>query len=279
MKKKILAIVLAVVLCAGVIGTFAACSKSSGDVTTVATTAVQTDYDYIKAKGELVVGITDFAPMNYKDASGNWVGFDTEFAEAVAKELGVSVRFVEIDWDNKILELNAKSIDCVWNGMTLTDEVTVAMQCSNAYINNAQVIVMKAKDVNKYTTVESLKGLKLVAEAGSAGEKAIKEKGLDSKYTPVSAQTNALMEVSSGSADACVIDITMAKAMTGTGTSYATLASGLSLTTEEYGIGFRKGSDMAAKVNAIIVTLTASGKMDEIANKYELSGALVSNQK
>lgn len=101
------------------------------------------DVAYIQDKGTLIVGITDFEPMDYQDDKGEWIGFDADMARVVAKELGVEVQFVEIDWDNKILELNSKNIDVVWNGMTLTTEVKEAMECTNAYCNNAQVVVIK----------------------------------------------------------------------------------------------------------------------------------------
>jgi polar amino acid transport system substrate-binding protein len=103
---------------------------------------VDSDIQYIIDKGTLIVGITDFAPMDYKDDSGEWIGFDADMARLVAEDLGVEVKFVEIDWDNKIMELNSKNIDVVWNGMTLTSEVTESMSCSNPYCNNAQVIVV-----------------------------------------------------------------------------------------------------------------------------------------
>jgi len=103
------------------------------------------DVAYIKDKGTLVVGITDFAPMDYKDDNGEWIGFDADMARIVADKLGVECQFVEIDWDNKIMEIDSKNIDVVWNGMTLTDEVKGSMDCSNAYCNNAQVVVVPAK--------------------------------------------------------------------------------------------------------------------------------------
>ena len=103
------------------------------------------DVAYIQGKGTLVIGITDFEPMDYKDASGNWIGFDADMAREVADRLGVEAQFVEIDWDNKIMELDSKNIDAVWNGMTLTDEVKNSMECTNAYCNNAQVVVVSKK--------------------------------------------------------------------------------------------------------------------------------------
>ena len=118
--KKVLAVVLCVLF---VTGMFAACSKSSGKS--------ESDLAYIKSKGKMVIGITEYEPMNYKDANGDWTGFDTEFAQAVCEKLGVTPEFIVIDWDNKILELNSKKIDCAWNGMTLTDEVKSSMDCNN----------------------------------------------------------------------------------------------------------------------------------------------------
>ena len=236
------------------------------------------DLTYIQDKGELIIGVTQYEPMNYLNENGEWTGFDTEFAQAACKKLGVTAVFQEIEWDNKILELNSKSIDCVWNGMTLTDEVLNSMTCSQPYINNAQVVIMNADEIENYNTVESLSDLSFAAEAGSAGEAALQENELTSAYTAVSTQADALLEVASGSSDACVIDITMAAAMTGEGTSYADLTYGLELTREEYGIGFRKDSAAAAAVNDIIDQLIEDGTLQALADKYGLSGALIANQ-
>jgi len=107
--------------------------------------AQDSDVAYIQDKGTLIVGITDFAPMDYKDDNGEWIGFDADMARIVAEKLGVEIKFVEIDWDSKIMELDSKNIDVVWNGMTLTNEVKAAMECSNPYCNNAQVVVVPAK--------------------------------------------------------------------------------------------------------------------------------------
>jgi polar amino acid transport system substrate-binding protein len=162
--------------------------------------------------------------------------------------------------------------------MTLTEEVLAGMDCTDPYIKNAQVVVLKADKAADYATVDSVKTLKFAVESGSAGEQALKDNGIEG-YTAVLDQAAALLEVKSGAADACVIDITMANAMTGEGTSYADLTYTVSLTSEEYGIGFAKGSDMPAKVNAVMKKLIESGKLDEIAAKYDLTNALISNQK
>ena len=230
------------------------------------------DLAYVQDKGTLVVGITEFEPMDYQDGD-EWIGFDADMAKAFAKSLGVKAEFVEIDWDNKVLELDAKSIDCVWNGMTLTDEVTSSMACTNAYCNNAQVAIVKEADKDKYSTVESMKDLNFAVEAGSAGEKELSKLGYN--YTSVKAQADALMEVSAGTSDAAVIDSLMAAAMVGEGTGYEKLTYTASFNSEEYGVGFRKGSDMAEKLNYFFAESYMDGSMKKTAEKYGVQAALI----
>ena len=251
-----MALILAVLMFATMM---VGCTKAPADKDDTESKKEMTDMEYVKDKGELVIGITDYAPMNYQEG-GKWVGFDTEYAELVCAALGVKAKFIEIDWDNKIFELDSKAIDCVWNGMTLTDEVVKAMSTSDAYKDAA-----------------SMKDLQFSVEGGSAGEDAAEDAGF--KFTAVLTQADALMEVNSGAADACIIDITMAKAMTGEGTSYADMAFGLSLVKEEYGIGFRKGSDLTAEVNKITQQLIKDGKLQDLGKKYDLTDSLVCNQK
>lgn len=256
-----------------------ASSAASGSAETAAVSETsaaassESDLAYIKEKGKLVVGITDFAPMDYKDKSGNWTGFDADLATAFAKSLGVKVEFVEINWDNKILELNGKTIDCVWNGMTLTDEVTSSMSCSNAYCNNSQVVIVPSDKADKYKDTASLKDLNFAVESGSAGQKEIEKLGL--KFTAVDSQANALLEVSSGTCDAAVIDSLMAAAMVGDGTDYANLTYTVKLNSEEYGVGFRKGSDLTEKLNKFFADSYTDGTMKKLGEKYGVSAALI----
>lgn len=231
------------------------------------------DLEYVKGKGTLVVGITDFAPMDYKDESGEWIGFDADMAKAFAESLGVSVEFVEIDWDNKVLELDGKTIDCVWNGMTLTPEVTSAMECSRAYCNNAQVIVAPSDKADNFQEKSDLSQYNFAVEAGSAGEQ--QAISLELPHTPVKAQSDALMEVAAGTSDAAIIDSLMAAAMVGEGTGYADLTYTIGLNDEEYGVGFRKGSDLAASLNDFFSAGYQDGSMLEIAEKYGVQAALV----
>ena len=272
--KKLISTVLAL----GMAASLAACGSSASTAASTAESTVEStaaagdsDLDYIKGKGKMTIGYTVYEPMNYTDADGNFTGFDTELATAVCEKLGVEPEFVEINWDTKIVELDAKSIDCIWNGMTLTDDIQANTACTKAYAKNAQVVVMKA-DADYSSTVD-LVGKTVVAEAGSAGESAINddESLAQADYVSKSVQTDCLMEVAAGTADAAVLDVTLASAMIGDGTDYANLAIKDELNAEEYGVAFRKGSDAADAVNAAFDELKADDTMQALADKYSLS--------
>ena len=237
------------------------------------TAEAASDMEYVLEKGTLLVGITNFEPMDYMDENGEWIGFDADLANAFAESLGIEAEFVEIEWDSKIMELDSSAIDCVWNGMTLTDEVTSSMECTDAYLHNAQVVVVPADVAEDYQDVESLSGLTFAVEAGSAGEAEGSALGLD--YIPVSAQSDALLEVASGTSDAAVIDLLMAAAMIGEGTGYDNLTYTVSLNNEEYGVGFRKGSDLTAALNDFFAAAYEDGTMQETAEKYGVQAALI----
>ena len=280
MFKKILAMAMAMTMCFSL----AACGSGDsgisepqdsgvlGDTAGEGSEAVD-DLATIKEKGTLVVGITDFEPMDYKDENGEWIGFDADMAKAFAEKLGVDVQFVEIEWDNKALELDAGSIDCVWNGMTLTDEVTSAMDCSNAYCNNSQVVIVPKAQADNYQTVDSVKDLNFAVEVGSAGAAEAQNNGLN--YTEVTSQANALMEVAAGTSDAAIIDSLMAAAMVGEGTSYADLTYTVGLNDEKYGVGFRKGSNLVSELNDFFAASYADGSMVKIAETYGVQAALI----
>lgn len=266
--KKILAVLLAAIIA---VFSFAACSnsKDAGDNSSKNnTSAADSDFDAIVAKGKLVVGITDFAPMDYKDKNGNWIGFDADLGKAVAEKMGVDIEFIEIDWDNKFLELETGAIDCIWNGMTITDEVKQNSSVSQAYAMNQQIVVTKSDIAGNLKTVDDLKSLSFAVENGSAGQAAAKDNKLTA--TGVNTQSDALLEVASGSTDACIIDSTMAAAMTGEGTDYADLTSSVVLVDEQYGISFRKDSDMTEKMNAYLEEFKADGTLKKLAEQYSV---------
>ena len=275
--KKLISTVLAMGMaaslaaCGSSASTAASAAESTASTAETTEAAADSDLDYIKGKGKMTIGYTVYEPMNYTDAEGNFTGFDTELATAVCEKLGVEPDFVEINWDTKIVELDAKSIDCIWNGMTLTDEIMANTACTKAYAKNAQVVVMKA-DAD-YTSTADLVGKTVVAEAGSAGESAIQddESLSQADYISKSVQTDCLMEVAAGTADAAVLDLTLATAMIGDGTDYANLTIKDELNAEEYGVAFRKGSDAAAAVDAAFDELKSDGTMQKLADKYSLS--------
>ena len=255
--KKYIALFLALVMIAAC---FVGCGKKEAS-----------DLAAIKKAGKIVVGITDYAPMDYKDENGEWTGFDAEFARLFAKELGVEIEFFVIaDWGKKFVELETKNIDAVWNGMTITDEAKLNSSVSDPYVLNAQVVVAKADKIADIKAAADLKDLKVAVENGSAGQDAAEAAEI-TNIIKVQDQAAALLEVKAGTSDACVIDITMAKAMTGAGTDYAELAAGISLTEEEYGVSFRKNSDLTAKFNEFMDKLVKDGTLTDLAKKYNLT--------
>lgn len=172
------------------------------------------DYAKIKAKGKLVIGITDYKPMDYRDENGNWIGFDADYAKLVCEKLGVTPEFKEIEWENKEMELASGTIDCIWNGMTITDAVENAADCTVPYMYNTQVAVIKKANADKYKDLNSMAGASIAAEGGSAGEALVKgNASLAGGLKAVTAQNDAILEVLSGTSDVAIVDMTLAKAL------------------------------------------------------------------
>ncbi|MCM1286410.1 MAG: transporter substrate-binding domain-containing protein [Acetobacter sp.] len=270
--KKVLSAVLAVLMTLSVVMAFAGCSKE---------TKTESDLAYIQDKGKLVIGITLFAPMDYyadKDKK-ELTGFEVEFGKAVCEKLGVTPEFQVISWEAKESELNSKNIDCLWNGLTITDERKETMSISQPYMNNKQVLITKAENADKYKEAGSLNGLTVVAEKESAGEEVATSddffKGCN--YTAVDSMSKAMMEVKAGTADAAVIDYVTGIGSLGEGTDYSdiVIVDGASFADEQYGIAFRKGSDVTVEVNKIIDELVADGTLQKIADSYKLGEQLI----
>ena len=267
--KKIFVLLLAMTMCLSL----AACDDSAARKVGTDEQAENGDLAYVRDKGTLVVGITEFAPMDYQDADGNWIGFDADMAAAFAESLGVTAEFRIIVWDDKVDLLNDKTIDVVWNGMTLNDEVEANMETSNPYFNNAQVVIVRADAADQYQTAESLAVAVCAVEPGSAGRNEAVSHGFS--YVEVKDQSAALQNVSDGTYDAAIIDFLMAIAMIGEGTDYEDLTYTVSLSSEEYVVGFRKGSDLAAELNSFFAANYASGTMRSIARTYGISAFLL----
>lgn len=236
---------------------------------------VASDWEYIKNKGELVIGITLYEPMNYYDENGELTGFETEFAQLVCAKLGVTPKFQVIEWEQKEFELSSKTIDCIWNGLTVTEEKKADMAFSTAYVRNRQVAVIKAANADKYPDLASMTGTTITAENGSAGEAAIKASDVLSTNTYVSsaAQKDVLMEVKAGTSEIGVVDFVMANASITPDTDYSDLmiVNSVELQAEEYAIGLRLGdTETLAKINAAIDELVADGSLKALAEKYDL---------
>ena len=274
---------LALALALATATTLTACSNSNGGDTNTPSgspapsgsqAAAASDVQYVKDKGTLVVGITYFEPMDYKaEGSDEWIGFDADMAKAFAESLGVEVEFLEINWDNKLMELDTKGIDVIWNGMTINEEVEAGASVSEAYCRNGQVVVVPADKAEDYQTVDSLSGLNFAVENGSAGAEQLDLLGLN--YVAKTTQADALMEVASGASDACVIDLLMAGAMIGEGTSYPDLTYTVQLNDEEYGVAFRKGSDLTEAFNSFWKEAYDAGTVMEVATTYGVQESVI----
>ncbi len=289
--KKLIFLVLALVLClslaaCGGAGNETADSADSADTAGSAQNnadngqntsddgqAAESDLQYIKDKGTLIVGMTDFAPMDYRDESGEWIGFDADMAKAFGEYLGVDVEFLEITWSSKLMELDTKGIDVIWNGMTINDEVKNGASVSEPYCLNGQVVVLPIDKAEDYQTVESLSGLNFAVEDGSAGAEQLDLLGLS--YIGKTTQADALMEVASGASDACVIDLLMAGAMIGEGTSYPDLTYTVQLNSEEYGVAFRTGSDLVDQFNTFWKEAYDAGTVMETATTYGVQESVI----
>ncbi len=230
------------------------------------------DLDAIKKAGFINVGITMYEPMDYFDTDGETIiGFDAELADAFADTLGIKTRFITIKWDSKILELNSKKIDLIWNGMTITDDLKKEIDFSIPYATNYQCVVTKAANVANYTNADSIKDKKVAVEAGSAGEGAAT--GV-TNLNKVDSQEGALLEVKAGTSDCAIIDVTMANSVVGKGdfTDLVTVSSSLiAFDKEDFGVGIRKGSDITAKLDTFFKDSYKSGLLATLSTKYNVA--------
>lgn len=259
--KKLLTLFLSLLLCFSVCMGLTACNKEDKPVITV--------------------GYTIYEPMNYKDANGKLTGFDTELAEKVFSNLGYTVRFKLIEWNNKYLELNSETIDCIWNGFTANSAEKDGTQrnqlvdFSDYYMQNAQCIVRNGgSDISAWSAMDK----KSVAyEAGSAADSLVNDNVVETTIKkPVTSQMDAIREVLLGTADYAVVDVLLANSVCGKG-DFSSLVKneGIELGIEYYAVGFKKGSKLTAKVNAEFAKLADSGYVQTLAQKYKLENALL----
>lgn len=265
--KKIIALLLAVMM----LGAVAGCGEKD----------TESKADTVDKKETIVVGYTIYQPMNYEDESGELIGYDTELAKNVFEDLGYDVMFQEIVWESKYTDLNSGAIDCIWNGFTCNTADDDGIQRSEKvdfsynYMENRQVVVAKSDSGIK--SAADLSGKLAAGESGSAGETYAKSfEGVS--FKGFTKQTECLTEVKAGTVDFAVVDAQLAKSYAGKG-DYADLAivDELSSDVEYYAIGFKKGSELTAKVNEQLEKLGADGTIAALAEKYGVSNTAITD--
>lgn len=258
--KKILPVVMAGALTVGCAFALTSCGGKS-----------------VKDGQTLVVGITDYAPMDYLE-NEEWTGFDAELAKKTFTDLGYKVEFKEIDWETKIVTLNTGKIDVIWNGMTVTDNLLDNLLLSNVYLQNQQYAVVKTENVSAYTKLSDIEGKTVSVESGSAADEALKDYADKATIRKPSSQSAAVMEVSTGVADIAIVDYTMALTLTSEGSDYyGTLSMvDLGFDLEEYAVAFRKAdSRLCWNVNRKLTEYYKDGTIASLAEEYGLENLLV----
>lgn len=268
-KKRI-----SILIVASIVLMLAGCGQNRTDMD-IGMEEGQSDLNYVQSKGTLIVGITDFAPMDYREGE-QWKGFDAELAQAFAKSLGVTAELKQIDWDKKTELLENGTIDCIWNGMTMTEQLQRDISCSDPYLSNAQVIVLRNSEAEQYNTEDACQHVLFAVEAGSTGESLLKEKKY--RYTAYPTQLEALQSVRKKEADATVIDIIMAAFYTGDGKEFDDLTFHISLNDEKICVGFRKNSDLTAEANTFLHASYEDGTISTLADTYGISNALLKDE-
>ncbi len=254
--KKLLTLILTVVLGVAACFGLTACGETG-------------DLEAVKDAGKIIVGITDYAPMDYKDENDKWIGFDAELSEMFAEELGVTCEFVEIvDWNNKVAEINSRQIDLIWNGMTASEELGKQIDFSVSYAKNAQVaVVLKGSSI---TTKDQIKNATVAVENGSAGQTVAEDEGMANVSAPGN-QKQALIEVKSGNSQVAIIDITMAQALVGKGEfDNLQVVEGVSYGDEIFAVGLRKNSNLKEKLDAFLKAKYADGTITALAETYSV---------
>lgn len=275
MKRK-LNLLLTLMLTVGLVLTMTACSKNNRET---APDGEALDSETIKEKGNLVVGITYFEPMDFQDDDGNWIGFDAELAEMFVKELGVEAEFQEINWATKEVELQAGTIDAIWNGLTWSEERAEQMGMTEAYLGNEQILVVPKGTGAEYNSIEDLAGKNIAVESGSAGQDYLNTELVDSVAVEKEIQLDALTECVAGTVDGAIVDEIMARYLINKeGSNFSDLEiveDVLQPERETYSVAFRQGSDMIDMANEFFETIKADGRLEDLAVKYNLDGALL----
>jgi len=239
-----------------------------------------TDTDYIIKNGKMIIGFDPtLAPMAYYDKSGQLTGFDVEFSKAVCQKLGITAEFKEIEWSKKENELKERNIDCIWSGLSVTEERREHVKFSRVYMNNKQVIVIRKSNIFKYVDLESLSEAKISSKTATLGEEAIMTLFPQANYKGFLSIKEMFVTLQKGNIDAAVIDYTVAKnEIKNGGFTDLFIVEKIKLIEDQYAVGFRYGSDMTKKINVIIRDMMSDGTLNTIAEKYDLLN-LYTNEK
>ena len=262
MRRTIKNTVLAAVALTMTLG-LTACGGGSSDELT--------DLAYVEDKGTLVIGLDDtFAPMGFRDEDNELVGLDIDLAKAVGEQMGLEVEFQPIDWKAKEAELEAKNIDCVWNGMSATEDRQESMSLSNKYLEN-RILLMSYDDSVNVTSVEQLKDMKIGTQADSAALEAIqKNEAYDTFKDNISEYDTydaALLDLKAGRVDVVAIDEVYA--IYNNQNKERLYESDFNFGADYYAVGFRKeDTELTAAFNDALEAVIEEGEAAEISDKW-----------
>lgn len=227
---------------------------------------------YVEDKGELIVGLDDtFAPMGFRDEAGELVGFDIDLANAVGETLGVNVKFQPIDWDAKELELQSKNIDCIWNGMSATEERQESMALTKKYLNNRIVVMALDPSIN-ITSEEQLADYSIGTQVDSSALEAMQASDNWDLYaanvSDFPTYDEAIMALQGKRVDVIVVDQVLGEYKNSKLDEKMSVCD-FDFGDDFYAIGCRKSeTDLADKISDAIGNLIENGKAEEISNKW-----------
>ena len=264
--KKILALVLALVMALSL----AACGKTDkkDDAQGASDDTVNT------TKTTFVMGIdAEYPPFSYIDANGEYTGFDVEICKAACDLLGWDLQVFGVNWDQKLVQLDAKECDCIWSGMTILDSMKDAgYVLSTPYYDNTQVIMVKEGSDIKSSA--DLAGKVVAVQLGTSGEALLADGGdladlaaTFGELTTCDSFLKCFTELGGGAVDAVIVDKPVAVSYAEKNAGFTVLDEGLGA--EQYGIAFRADdADLCAAIEGAVAELVSNGAYAEIAAKY-----------
>ena len=269
----------AVLMAAAMVFTMAGCGSSKdADTSAKKETKTEDSKDKENSDKQFIVGFdAEYPPYGYKDDNGEYVGCDLDLAQEVCARNGWELVKQPIDWDSKDMELNSGSIDCIWNGFTMTgreDDYT----WSKPYVDNSIVVVVK--EGSGIEKKEDLAGKVVAVQADSSGlaaltdeednEENLKLAASFSDLQQVADYNTAFMNLEAGAVDAIVVDIGVADYQLESRTGFAMLDD--KIRTEQYAVGFKLGNEeLRDQVQSTLDEMVKDGTFDDIAKKWDLS--------